>query len=112
MVAQAQGFDSPHLQERSGLISERCWGCHQILVPPKDLACPRDRILDPDATRLWTNPELEVLGSVVVPQPVEMMDRLIRKQGGGPSMPPSPGCAETRNGPRPNLLADGLASTP
>jgi hypothetical protein len=41
-----------------------------------DLACSRHGVADPDTGRLGTRPQLEVLGPVVVPDAVAVMDEL------------------------------------
>jgi hypothetical protein len=47
------------------------------LVTLKDLTSPCDRVLDPDACRLRTNPEFEILGAVVILDPIPVMNAFI-----------------------------------
>ena len=48
---------------------EHRWRCAWSLVTLQDAARPLDGIAHPDAGWLRVRPELEVLGTIVVPQP-------------------------------------------
>jgi len=81
MVARTRGFNSRRLQERSAFALSVVGGGKSPFVAPDDLPGPQQGILRSDARGLRTNPYLEVLGPVVVPDSIAMMDALIRKQG-------------------------------
>lgn len=60
--------------------SERCWRCLQFSVPTEDDAGPFEGIFHPNAAGLWPNPELEILGSIVVLHAVQVVDGLVGKE--------------------------------
>lgn len=79
-VARGRGFDSRHLQERSGVSSERCWGWLHASVSSEDLLRPRHGVLNPDPAWLRADPKLEILGAIVVPDAVSVMHTLVCDQ--------------------------------
>ena len=54
---------------------EHRWRCTDIHVAVVDRPRPSYGVAHPDARRLWTRPELEVLRSVVVSNAVDVVDR-------------------------------------
>ena len=57
-----------------------------MLVSSEDHPGPKDRVYGPYAVGLWPHPKFEILDPVVCPQPVPVVDVLIRHQ-----MPPEEG---------------------
>jgi hypothetical protein len=53
---------------------EHRWRCAWSLVTLEDGARPLDGVADPDARWLRVRPELEILGTIVIPHAVSMVD--------------------------------------
>jgi hypothetical protein len=70
MVARTRGFNSRRLQERSAFALSVVGGGKSPFVAPDDLPGPQQGILRSDARGLRTNPYLEVLEPVVVPDSI------------------------------------------
>jgi hypothetical protein len=55
---------------------EHRWRCTDIHVAVVDGTRPGDGVTHPNARWLWTRPQFEVLGPVVVSNAVDVVDRL------------------------------------
>ena len=53
---------------------------HYFAVSGDALACPRESVDAPDACRLWSYPQLQVLGAVVVSDAIAVMYVLARQE--------------------------------